>query len=177
MDKIVHQFAKLVPSAAESEAITRFPLQLSIDDILEEDSFSVVRDEGQLDPGLRPAAGYLGIFLHGSESHCSSGLTYLNFESIDIATSPQLFACLDEGCSSSCHSSAWAAEPEQTVARFGYTLPLKDDGKRDLLVGAVVAPRPKGYVQVHLLWCSRRKCSLVFLDAHQWTTSHTFLAS
>ena len=140
-------------------------------------SAAVVGDEGQLDPGLRPAAGYLGIFLHGSESHCSSDLTYLNFKSIDIATSPQLFACLDEGCSSSCHSSAWAAEPEQTVARFGYTLPLKDDGKRDLLVGAVVAPRPKRYVQVHLLWCSRRKCSLVFLDAHQWTTGHTFLAS
>ena len=52
----------------------------------------------------------------------------MNFESIDIEKSPHVFALLDEGCNSTCHSSAWAAEAEKKLARFGYTMPLKDDG-------------------------------------------------
>ena len=37
----------------------------------------------------------------------------MNFESIDIEKSPHVFALLDEGCSSTCHSSAWEAEAEK----------------------------------------------------------------
>eukprot|EP00435_Cladocopium_sp_Y103_P014290 s1054_g3.t1 len=54
LDKILPQFAQLVASAAESEAITRSRLHellhQSIDDVLEEDSFAFVEDEGHVDP-------------------------------------------------------------------------------------------------------------------------------
>ena len=33
---------------------------------------------------------------------------------------------LDEGCNS--HCSSWVAEAEKKLARFGYTMPLKDEG-------------------------------------------------
>ena len=60
---------------------------------MEEGSFSVVGDEGQLDPGVRPAAGYVGVCLHGSESHFPSNLVYMNFESIDVEKSPMCLLC------------------------------------------------------------------------------------
>ena len=73
LDKILPQFAQLVSSVAETEAITRSRLHellhQSIDDALDDDSFSVVGEEGQLDPEFRPAAGYVGVCRHGSESH------------------------------------------------------------------------------------------------------------
>jgi hypothetical protein len=72
LDKILPQFAQLVSSVAETEAITRSRHELlhqSIDDALDDDSFSVVGEEGQLDPEFRPAAGYVGVCRHGSESH------------------------------------------------------------------------------------------------------------
>ena len=55
-------------------------------------------------------------------------ISFTYFESIDIEKSPHVFALLDEGCNSACHSSSWAAEAEKKLARFGYTMPLKDDG-------------------------------------------------
>ena len=66
LDKILPQFAQLVSSAAGTEAITRSRLHelqhQSIDDILDEDRFSFV-EEGQLDPEVRSATGYVGVCL------------------------------------------------------------------------------------------------------------------
>ena len=101
LEKILPQFAQLVSYAAESEAITRSRLHellhQSIDDILEEDSFLVVGEEGRLDPEIQQTAGYVGVCLHGagSNNHLPHDLVYMNFESIDIEKSPHVFALLD----------------------------------------------------------------------------------
>ena len=66
LDKILPQFAQLVSSAAETEAITcsrlHELLHRSINDILDEDRFFFV-EEGQLDPEVRSATGYVGVCL------------------------------------------------------------------------------------------------------------------
>ena len=51
----------------------------------------------------------------------------MNFETVDIARSSHVFAVLDEGCNSTCHSKAWAVDAEARLARLGYSMPLKDD--------------------------------------------------
>ena len=61
--------------------------------------------------------------LNGSECHFPQDLVYVNLESIDIENSPHVFALLDEGCNSTCHSSSCAAEAEKKLAQFGYTMP------------------------------------------------------
>ena len=54
-------------------------------------------------------------------------LVYMNFETVGIARSSHVFAVLDEGCNSTCHSKAWAVDAEARLARLGYSMPLKDD--------------------------------------------------
>ena len=51
----------------------------------------------------------------------------MNYETVDVARSSHVFAVLDEGCNSTCHSKAWAVDAEARLARLGYSMPLKDD--------------------------------------------------
>ena len=55
----------------------------------------------------------------------------MNFETVDIARSSHIFAVLDEGCNSTCHSKAWAIDTEARLARLGYSMPLKDDNYKN----------------------------------------------
>ena len=103
-------------------------LHQAINDVTEEeDSFSLVNEDGHGDPSGRELAGYVGICLHGSDIQYPQDLVYMNFETVDIARSSHVFAVLDEGCNSTCHSKAWAVDAEARLARLGYSMPLKDD--------------------------------------------------
>ena len=53
----------------------------------------------------------------------------MNYETVDIARSSHVFAVLDEGCNSTCHSKAWAVDAEARLARLGYSMPLKDESR------------------------------------------------
>ena len=132
LEELMPRFATLVSETCQSEAMTSARLHellhQAISEVTEEDSFSLVDDVGHHDPGSRGPAGYVGICLHGSDSHYPQDLVYMNFETVDVAKSPHVFAVLDEGCNSTCHSKSWAVDAEARLARLGYHMPLKDDG-------------------------------------------------
>ena len=132
LEELMPRFATLVSETCQSEAMTSARLHellhQAITEVTDEDSFSLVDDVGHHDPGGRAPAGYVGICLHGSDSHYPQDLVYMNFETVDVAKSPHVFAVLDEGCNSTCHSKSWAVDAEARLARLGYHMPLKDDG-------------------------------------------------
>ena len=132
LEELLPLFATLVTETCQSEVMTRARLHellhQAINDVTEEeDSFSLINDDGHGDPSGRELAGYVGICLHGSDIQYPQDLVYMNFETVDIARSPHVFAVLDEGCNSTCHSKAWAVDAEARLARLGYSMPLKDD--------------------------------------------------
>ena len=133
LEELLPLFATLVTETCQSEVMTRARLHellhQAINDVTEEeDSFSFVNEDGHSDPSGRELAGYVGICLHGSDIQYPQDLVYMNFETVDIARSSHVFAVLDEGCNSTCHSKAWAVDAEARLARLGYSMPLKDDG-------------------------------------------------
>ena len=132
LEELMPRFATLVSETCQSEAMTSARLHellhQAISEVTEEDSFSLMDDVGHHDPGSRGPAGYVGICLRGSDSHYPQDLVYMNFETVDVAKSPHVFAVLDEGCNSTCHSKSWAVDAEARLARLGYHMPLKDDG-------------------------------------------------
>ena len=132
LEELLPLFATLVTETCQSEVMTRARLHellhQAINDVTEEeDSFSLVNEDGHGDPSGRELAGYVGICLHGSDIQYPQDLVYMNFETVDIARSSHVFAVLDEGCNSTCHSKAWAVDAEARLARLGYSMPLKDD--------------------------------------------------
>ena len=133
LEELLPQFATLVTETCQSEVMTRARLHellhQAINDVTEEeDSFSLVNEDGHGDPSGRELAGYVGVCLHGSDIQYPQDLVYMNYETVDIARSSHVFAVLDEGCNSTCHSKAWAVDAEARLARLGYSMPLKDDG-------------------------------------------------
>ena len=133
LEELMPLFATLVTETCQSEVMTRARLHellhQAINDVTEEeDSFSLVNEDGHGDPSGRELAGYVGVCLHGSDIQYPQDLVYMNFEeAVDIARSSHVFAVLDEGCNSTCHSKAWAVDAEARLARLGYSMPLKDD--------------------------------------------------
>ena len=132
LEELMPLFATLVTETCQSEVMTRARLHellhQAINDVTEEeDSFSLINDDGHGDPSGRELAAYVGVCLHGSDIQYPQDLVYMNFETDDIARSCHVFAVLDEGCNSRCHSKAWAVDAEARLARLGYNMPLKDD--------------------------------------------------
>eukprot|EP00435_Cladocopium_sp_Y103_P038080 s1209_g10.t1 len=176
LDKILPQFAHLVASASESEAITRSRLHELLHqsiDVLEEDGFSFVEDEGQADPEGRSTAAYVGVCLHGSESHYPSDLVYMNFEAVDVEKSPHVFALLDEGCNSTCHSNAWAADAEKKLARLGYTMPLKDDGGKSFAGLGSGSTKTEGVRSIPFSLVLKTDHVNGVLESHQLSSGHS----
>ena len=110
--------------------------------------------------------------LNGSESHFPQDLVYMIFESIDIENSPHVFALLDAGCNSTCHSSSWAAEAEKKLAQFGYTMPLKDDGGKSFAGLGSGSTKTEGIRSIpsSLMLKTDR-----VLDSHQLTSGNSLL--
>ena len=117
LEELLPLFATLVTETCQSEVMTRARphelLHQAINDVTEEeDSFSLVNEDGHGDPSGRELAGYVGVCLHGSDIQYPQDLVYMNYETVDIARSSHVFAVLDEGCNSTCHSKAWAVDAE-----------------------------------------------------------------
>ena len=53
-------------------------------------------------------------------------LYHPNLETVDPATDPRVFALLDEGCNSSCHSEAWIRHAKAAFERVGSHKPVSE---------------------------------------------------
>ena len=132
LDRILPQFAQLVASACEHEAITKPKLHellhQAIADIAEEDSFSVVGDEGHTDPGVGGYA-HVGMCFHGEESvPIPPDCVAIHLEARDMydENDPNVYVVLDEGCNSTCHSQHWSNMASEKLQKLGYDMPWTD---------------------------------------------------
>ena len=127
VENILHEFAGLVASGSQSEAVTRVKLHewlnQATDTVLDEDSFSMLGDEIPGDS----ATAYVSLCLHGDGStEMTDGIVQINQQTKDVydMDDPDVYAVLDEGCNASCHSRKWAVMAESKLARKGYTMLL-----------------------------------------------------
>ena len=126
LDMVLTEFASLVASYSESEAITSTklhePLHQSIANAEGENSFSVVGEEENYGEDF---AG-IGVCFHGYEPEVemSDGLVHVFQETRDMydMNDPNIDVVLDEGCNSTCHSKHW----ETKLKNLGCQFPFKD---------------------------------------------------
>jgi hypothetical protein len=84
-----------------------------------------------------------------------------------------VFALLEEGCNSTCHSSTWAAEPEKKLAWFGYTMPLKDDGGRNFAGLGSGSTKTEGVRSIPFSSVLKTDKVNGVLESHQSTAGHS----
>ena len=63
--------------------------------------------------------------------HCTKRSSHpVDLPVVDIAEDPRLFAILDEGCNSTCHTKSWAAKARNVLQGYGKELgPVIGSGK------------------------------------------------
>ena len=130
LDTILNDFASLVATSSESEAITSTKLHellhQSITNAEGDSSFSMVGDVENFGGDF---AG-LGICFHGDEPdvEMSDGLVHVFQETRDMydMNDPNIYVVLDEGCNSTCHSKHWAEVTEKKLKNLGYQFPFND---------------------------------------------------
>jgi len=130
LDTILNDFASLVATSSESEAITSTKLyeflHQSITNTEGDSNFSMVGDVENFGGDF---AG-LGICFHGDESdvEMSDGLVHVFQETRDMydMNDPNIYVVLDEGCNSTCYSKHWAEVIKKKLKNLGYQFPFND---------------------------------------------------
>ena len=140
LQQIISSFGRYVSSEAESEEMDGRQLHLILESVISEQLGARYEDPvgDAVRMGLRDpdAMGYVAISVGYEGTACdpedlvmSDGLVKIEQPSMDMYGDDHdhVFAVLDEGCNTTCHSRRWAEMAEGRLKKRGLTFPFTDE--------------------------------------------------